>query len=72
MEATVGTNHEIEQLQELVEHAGRHRNLRLKVLRADDGTLLVVISNRNAASSYPLESGWMNRFLRDLGEGLFG
>jgi hypothetical protein len=72
MEATVESPQEISQLRELVQRSGKHRNLKLDVLRAEDGKLLVVVCNRNAASAYRLEPGWLDRFTRDLDGGLFG
>jgi hypothetical protein len=61
-----------ERLPPETEPASRHRSLKLSVISAEDGQLLVVISNSNAAAAYRAEAGWPEKFKQNLDEGLFG
>jgi hypothetical protein len=73
MEASVeNTPQDVRQVRDQVHNSGPHHNLEFKVLRADDGRMLVIVSNRSVASAYPLRPGWVDCFLRDLQQGLFG
>ena len=72
MEAVSDAPEELEQLREEVLRTGMHRNLRLAVVRAEGGGVLIIISNRSAAAAYRLQPGWMRKFRDNLEAGLFG
>lgn len=62
----------LSELGEEIRRAGTHRNLRFKVVVADDGQQLVVVSNRTAAAAYRLQPGWTGQLRSNVEGGLFG
>lgn len=70
MESTVTPPRTSEQA--VAHGAGRHRSLKLTVLRGENGSSVIVISSRNAAVAYRPDPAWIERFKENLDSGLFG
>lgn len=70
MESTVTRPETFEQT--VAQRTGRHRSLKLSVLRSENGSSLIVISGRNAAVAYRPEPAWIERFKENLDNGVFG
>ncbi len=58
--------------QAVAQRAGRHRSLKLNVVRGENGVSLIVISGRNAAVAYRPDAAWIERFKENLDSGVFG
>ena len=58
--------------QAVAQRAGRHRSMKLNVVRGENGISLIVISGRNAAVAYRPDAAWIERFKENLDSGVFG
>jgi hypothetical protein len=72
MDMQIAEPAQLEQLDAGLQAICLRRNLRFTMLRGDDGRLLLLVGNRNAAVAYRPGPGWLLKFRKDLDRGLFG